>query len=38
MNEQIAFEEALDAVERLDIESQKELAEILARRLAEHGR
>jgi hypothetical protein len=38
MSDQIAFDVALDAVEQLDAESQKKLADILTRRLAERGR
>jgi tryptophanase len=38
MSKQIAFDEALDAAEKLDAEGQAELAEILKRRLAERGR
>jgi len=38
MSQQIAFDTALDAVEQLDVESQKALADILTRRLAERGR
>jgi len=38
MSQQIAFDAALDAAEQLDVESQKELAAILTRRLAERGR
>lgn len=38
MSQQIAFDAALDAAEQLDAESQRELAAILTRRLAERGR
>jgi len=38
MSQQIAFDEALDAAEKLDAEGQAELAAILSRRLAERGR
>jgi hypothetical protein len=38
MNQQIAFDAALDAAEKLDPEGQAELAAILSRRLAERGR
>ena len=33
-----SFQDALDAVERLDVEAQEELVAILNRRLAERGR
>lgn len=38
MNEQSAFDDVLDAAERLDVEAQEELLSILSRRLAERGR
>ena len=38
MNQQIAFADALDAVERLDADAQAELVAVLSRRLAERGR
>jgi hypothetical protein len=38
MSKQIAFDDALDAAEKLDAEGQAELAAILSRRLAERGR
>lgn len=38
MSQQIAFDAALDAAEKLDAEGQAELAAILSRRLAERGR
>ena len=38
MNQQLAFDDALDAVERLDAEAQAELVAVLSRRLAERGR
>ena len=38
MSRQIAFDDVLDAAEQLDVESQKELADVLNRRLAERGR
>ena len=38
MNQQIAFDDALDAAEKLDAEGQAELAAVLSRRLAERGR
>ncbi len=38
INQQTAFDEALDAAEKLDAEDQAELAALLSRRLAERGR
>ncbi len=38
MSQQIAFDDALAAAEKLDAEGQAALAEILNRRLAERGR
>ncbi len=38
MNQRIAFDEALDGAEKLDVEGQAELAAVLKRRLAERGR
>ena len=38
MSQKTAFDIALDAAEQLDAESQKELADILTRRLADRGR
>lgn len=38
MSQQIAFDAARDAAEKLDAEGQAELAAILSRRLAERGR
>lgn len=38
MTQQTAFDEALDAAEKLDAEGQAELAALLSRRLAERGR
>jgi hypothetical protein len=38
MSQQLAFADALDAVERLDVDAQAELVAILSRRLAERGR
>jgi 16S rRNA C1402 N4-methylase RsmH len=38
MNQRMAFDEALDAAEKLDVEDQAELAALLKRRLAERGR
>lgn len=38
MSQPVDFAEVLDAVERLDAESQAQLAALLARRLAERGR
>ena len=38
MNEQIAFADALEAVEQLDLEAQAELVSIVTRRLAAKGR
>ena len=38
MSPQIAFADALEAAEQLDVDSQAELVAILSRRLAERGR
>lgn len=38
MSQPIAFEDALEVAEQLDLESQKELAAVLSRRIAERGR
>jgi ribose 1,5-bisphosphokinase PhnN len=38
MSQQIAFAEALDAAEQLDVDAQVELLAVLSRRLAERGR
>jgi hypothetical protein len=38
MSHQIAFADALDAAEQLDVDAQAELVAILSRRLAERGR
>ena len=38
MSQQIAFDEALEAVEQLDSEAQAELVAVVQRRLAERGR
>ena len=38
MSRPIAFDDVLAAAEQLDVESQKELADVLNRRLAERGR
>jgi hypothetical protein len=38
MDQPIAFDDVLDAAERLDAEAQAELVAILSRRLAERGR
>jgi hypothetical protein len=38
MSQQIAFDDALAAAEKLDAEGQAELAALLSRRLAERGR
>jgi hypothetical protein len=38
MSQQIGFNEALDAIEQLDMEAQAELLAVLSRRLAERGR
>jgi hypothetical protein len=38
MSQQTAFDDALAAAEKLDVEAQAELAAILSRRLAERGR
>ena len=38
MNQMVAFSDALEAVERLDSDSQAQLVAILSRRLAERGR
>jgi hypothetical protein len=38
MSQQLAFADALEAVERLDVDAQAELVAILSRRLAERGR
>ncbi len=38
MNQQVAFDDALDAAEQLDVDAQAELVAVLSRRLAERGR
>ncbi len=38
MDHQIAFSDALDAAEKLDLDAQAELVAVLSRRLAERGR
>ncbi len=38
MSQQIAFADALEAVEQLDEDSQAELVAVVSRRLAERGR
>ncbi len=38
MSAKLVFDEVLDAVEQLDLESQAELAAVLSRRLADRGR
>lgn len=38
MNQTVAFDDVLDAAERLDADAQAELVAILSRRLAERGR
>ena len=38
MNQQIAFDNAIEAAEQLDVDAQAELVEVLSRRLAERGR
>jgi copper homeostasis protein CutC len=38
MANHIAFDDALEAAEQLDIDAQAELVEVLSRRLAERGR
>ena len=38
MTQQIAFADALDAAEQLDVDGQAELVAVLSRRLAERGR
>jgi hypothetical protein len=38
MSQQIEFDDALDAAERLDPDAQAELVAVLSRRLAERGR
>jgi ribosomal protein S4 len=38
MNQQLAFDDALDAAEQLDADAQAELVAVLTRRLAERGR
>jgi hypothetical protein len=38
MSQQPAFADALEAIERLDVDAQAELVAILSRRLAERGR
>jgi ribose 1,5-bisphosphokinase PhnN len=38
MSQPLAFADALEAVERLDVDAQAELVAILRRRLAERGR
>ena len=38
MSQQIVFDDALDAAERLDPDAQAELVAVLNRRLAERGR
>ena len=38
MNQQLIFDDALDAAERLDVDAQAKLVAVLSRRLAERGR
>ena len=38
MSQPIAFADALDAAEQLDVDAQAELVAVLSRRLAERGR